>query len=168
MTILKEIYSDYDRMLIRGVTAMIWVVNANSNICRIYDYQKSPAKLTLIKEINHPENKLKKSEFLTADKPGHYQTSNAGHGTYSQQTDPKEHAIENFSREIAKELDHGRTSNIYNKLIIISPPHMEGLLKKHFDKHVKNLITHNIQKDLLHLPDHELLQYVQENTKYSQ
>ncbi len=48
-----------------------WIVLTDSNACRIYDYAKHPVKLTLVKEIFHPENKLKTSE-LVSDRPGHY------------------------------------------------------------------------------------------------
>lgn len=146
---------------------MIWVINTNTNQCRIYDYHKKPAKLALVKEISHPENRMKKSEYLTSDKPGHYRTSSSAHGTYSQDTDPKDVAIDDFAREIARELNHGRTTNTFEKLILITPPHMEGLLHHHLDKHVKDLVIHNIQKDLIHLSDHELLEYLQKNAKFS-
>lgn len=149
--------------------SMIWVVNTNSNICRIYDYQKTPAQLTLVKEINHPENKLKKSDYLTSDKPGRYQSSATGAaGAYSPHTDPKAAAIDQFSREIANELDHGRKTNAYKQLIIITQPHMDGLLQHHLDKHVKSLVTHTIQKDATHLGSHELLGFLQTNTHYSE
>ena len=148
--------------------SMIWVVNTNSNMCHIYTYQKSPAELTLLKELNHPENRLKKSDFLTSDKPGHYQSdpSHAG-GSYSQRTDPKEVAVDDFAREIARELNHGRTTHAYENLILITPPHMHGLLLQHLDKHVKELVTHTIQKDLQHLTDKELLTILKTNTQFS-
>ncbi len=147
---------------------MIWVVNTNSNMCHIYDYQKNPAQLILLKELNHPENRLKKSDFLTSDKPGHYQSdpSHAG-GSFSQRTDPKEVAIDDFAREIARELNHGRTTNAYESLVLITPPHMNGLLLQHLDKHVKERVAHTIQKDLQHLTDKELLALLKTNTKFS-
>ncbi len=146
---------------------MIWVVNTNSNKCHIYHYQKSPALLTLVKEIAHPENRLKKSDYLTSDKPGRYlsDTSGAG-GSFGQRTDPKEIAIDDFSREIAHELNHGRSTHAYEKLIIITPPHMNGLLFHHLDKHVKNLIVNTIQKDLQHLTEAELLTLLKTEAKY--
>ena len=147
---------------------MIWVVNTNSNTCHIYHYQKSPAQLTLLKELNHPENKLKKSDFLTSDKPGRYQSDPShGSGSYSQRTDPKAVAIDDFAREIARELEHGRATNAYDNLIIITPPHMNGLLIQHLDKHVKNLVSHTIQKDLQHLNDKELLALLKADTRYA-
>ncbi len=136
---------------------MIWIVNVNSNLCRIYHYQKSPAKVTLIKEIEHPENKLKPSEIVS-DKPGRYKG-----GMYSPHTDIKEVEFDHFAREVAKELDEGRVKSKYEKLILIAPPHMNGLLLQHMDKHVKELVMNNIQKDLIFLKDHELLNFVKEN-----
>lgn len=146
---------------------MTWVVKTNTNQCLIYQYQKKPASLILIKEISHPENRVKTGDYFTADKPGHFQSSSPdAHGSFVQRTDPKEAAIDDFAREIARELNLGRNTQAYEKLIIISAPHMNGLLLKHFDKHVKELITHNIQKDLQHLTDKELLAYLHEHTQF--
>lgn len=144
----------------------LWVIIANSNTCRIYQYCKKPAQLTLLKELQHLENRLKDID-LTSDKPGHYKSSNATHGAYSQPTDPKEIKIDGFSREIAEELDHGRNTNAYKNLIIIAPPHMNGLLFQHINKHVKDLVAHDIEKDLIRLPEHELLDFLREHTRYS-
>lgn len=143
---------------------MIWVVTSDQTICRIYQYKK-PGQLTLLKEINHPENRLRDID-LTSDKPGHYKTKNYTRGAYTQDTDPKEILIEDFAREIAKELDQGRTNNAYKKLILISPARTSGLLNQHLNKHVKEMIINNIHKDLLHLTDHELLSFLQENAQY--
>ncbi len=140
-----------------------WVVTTDTNTCRIYHYKKKPRELTLLKEIQHPENKLRDID-LTSGKPGHYKSSGSAHGAYSQPSDPKEIKITDFSREIAKELDHGRNMHAYEKLIVIAPPHMNGLLFQHINKHVKNLITHCIEKDLLHLDDHKLLDFLHEYT----
>jgi protein required for attachment to host cells len=143
----------------------VWVANINSNICRIYQYSKNPEQITLLKEIKHPENKLRDID-LTSDKPGHYKSSSATHGAYSQPSDPKEIRIDAFSREIAKELDHGRNTHAYKNLIIIAPPHMNGLLSQHMNKHIHDLVAHNIEKDLIHMSDHELLSFLRTHTQY--
>ena len=147
---------------------MIWVINTNSNVCRIYDYQKAPGALTLLKELKHPESRGKKENYLTSDKPGAYTAGDVAHGTHSPHTDPKTVEIEKFSREIASELDHGRKVNLFEKLIIITPPQMSGLLLNQLDKHVKEKVTHKFQKDLLHLSEKELLDYLKEHAKYAE
>lgn len=145
---------------------MIWVVAANSVTCRIYHYDKHPAKLTLIKEIFHPENRLKKEDYLTSDKPGHYQGGDASRGAFSPRTDPKDVEIDNFAREIAKELEQGRKTGAYEKFIIMTTPHMDGLIFSHTDKHVKKLIANNIQKDPQNFSQHDLLNYIVEHAQY--
>jgi protein required for attachment to host cells len=145
---------------------MIWVINSNSNLCRIYNYLKTPAQLTLLKELEHPEARMKSSDYLTSSQPGKYIAGDAAHGSYSPHTEPKTIEVEKFSREIAGELDHARKVNSFKKLIIISPAHMSGLLFNQFDKHVKELVTHKFNKDLIHLSEKELLDYLKENAKY--
>lgn len=141
------------------------VVNTNSNTCRIYHYDKQLSKLTLLKEISHPENKLKSGD-MTSDRPGHYQGGESSRGAYSPHMEAKEIHIDNFSREIAKELDQERIQKDYDELIMIAPSHMVGLLYQHLSKQVKNLVINKIEKDLLHLPNHELLEFLQTHTQY--
>ncbi|HSW93231.1 MAG TPA: host attachment protein [Gammaproteobacteria bacterium] len=143
-----------------------WVVTTDSATCRIYQYSRKTAHLLLLKELTHPENKLRDID-LTSDKPGHYKSSHNTHGAYSQQSDPKEIKIENFSREIATALDQGRNIHAYENLIIIAASHMKGLLFQHINRHVKDLVTHSIEKDLIHLPHQELLDFLRVHTQYS-
>lgn len=142
-----------NKMDSNGIT---WVVVLNSNSCRIFKYSKKHRQLEAIKELNHPENKLRDID-LTSDKPGHYKSSSSAHGSYSQQTDPKKIKIDNFVRGIANELEHSRNSQAYNKLIIIAADHINGLLHKHINKQVKKLISKNIEKDLIHQSNKDLL-----------
>ena len=144
---------------------MIWIMNSNSNVCRIYALNKKNAELILVKELQHPENKLKSSD-LTSDKPGRYQSSHTARGAYTQPSQPREIKVDNFYREIAKELDQGRCNQSYDELVIIAPPHLNGLLFQHLDKHVKDLIINNIKKDLLHLSDHELIKFLRVHIQY--
>lgn len=142
-----------------------WVVAANSNLCRIYHYDKKEKQLDLVKEISHPENKERDID-LTSAKPGRYQTSGSARSAYTQPTDPKEIKIDDYSREIAKELEYGRDTNAYEKLIIIALPREDGHLFHHMNQHVKELVAHNIKKDVLHLTHAELLDFLHKNTQY--
>jgi len=139
-----------------------WLVTTDSNTCRVYDYCVKAHKLNLVKEITHPENRLKDTD-LTSDRAGSYKVSGGAPGAFAQASDPKEIKKEEFSREVAKELDHGRNTNAYGALIVIAPPHANGLLLQHLNKHVKELISHNIKKDLLHLNNKGLLDFLHQH-----
>lgn len=145
---------------------MILVVNMNSVVCRLYQYRRAKEELNFIREWTHPESKLRDMEIMS-DKPGRYRGDGMGRGAFESRTDPKENEINIFAREVAKQLNLERSKNEYEKLIIIAPPHVNGLLFQHLDKHVKELITNNFQKDYFHLKDQELLQFLKENAQFS-
>lgn len=141
---------------------MIWIIIANSNQCRFYAFDKKQAEATLIKEISHPENKAKKGDYLTSDRPGHFATDASAHGAFSPHTDPKDIAVDDYAREIAHDLNRGRNAQAYKNLVIITPAHMSGLLNKHLDKHVKELVSLEIHKDVMQLSHSELVEYLRE------
>lgn len=145
---------------------MTWIVTADSASCRIYSYDKNHSKLQLLKELQHPESRLKAGDSLTTDRPGHYQKSKSARGAYSPHMDAKEVELNDFTREIADELDAGRNNHSYEKLILISSPHMHGLLLQHLNNHVKNLVVNNIQKDLQHYSEHELIDFLKTHAQY--
>lgn len=145
---------------------MMWITIADTNSCRIYNYDKNHSKLLLLKEIQHPELRLKIGDTFTTDRPGHYQANESARGAYSPHMDAREVGINNFSREIAEELDKGRNNNSYKQLILIAAPHMHGLLNSHLNKHVKNLVISHIQKDLQHYTDDELINFLKTHAQY--
>ena len=134
------------------------IVVANSNCCRIFDYQK-PGNLTLVKEINVPENKLKNRE-LSADRPGRYHSNATSKGAYTPSCDMREVHIDNFARTMAHELEHERSHHDYEQLVVIMPAQMGGLLRHHLNKNVKALIVRMIKKNIASFNNRELLAYL--------
>lgn len=142
---------------------MKWIVTANTNSCRIYEHHDNA--LNLLKEINHPENKLKDSE-IGSDKPGRYNSSHSmSRGVYAPHTEIGDIQDSDFAREIAVELNEARNKNAYKELIIIMPAQIEGLFLKHLNKNVKDLITLTLQKNIMHLSEKELSAYLDDYKK---
>lgn len=139
----------------------MWFITANTNSCRIFNYDKKSKNISLIKEIHNPLGKLKSSE-ITTDRPGHFSTDTGARGAFEPHEDPKENEAEHFSQEIAKELDIGKRTNQYSELIVAAQPHMSGLINMHLDKQVKESITNNVKKDYTHLSESELLKILGE------
>jgi len=138
-----------------------WLVVADSSACKIYAYHNKPKKITLVKEIQHPENSLKDID-IAVDKHGSYRC-NAGSGNFTA-SDPKQNHIEAFSREIAHFLNLDRKKHHFEHLILISPPHMGGLINQHFNKHTKKLLDMNINKSLIKYDETKLLSLVDKYT----
>ena len=138
---------------------MKWIMVANSNDCRIYEYDQNHKHLSLVEEISHPENKLKVHDW-TNDHPGHYQSQGTHRGSYVPENSPVDWSIDDFAREMAQRLDKGRNQHEYDDVTLLLPAKMEGLLGKHLNKHTKELIKLVVQKNLIFLSEHELNVYL--------
>lgn len=138
---------------------MSWIILANGNMYRIYNYEESHRELTLLKEMQHPESKEKISDLMT-DKPGHYKTREGSRGSFSPHSDPHENEIDAFLQTLAKEIETGRVTNQYNDIILIAPSHINGMLSKHINKHTK--VSGQILKDYTNFTQKELLNYLRD------
>lgn len=121
--------------------------------------------LKLIKEVVHPENKMKSSDMVT-DKPGKFIANDGAHGAYTPSSDPKENLINQFLHDVAKCINNDRAKNSFNRLIVIAPPSVEGILMQYLDKHVKSLIICSVQKDLIHANEKDLLKALENTPNY--
>lgn len=141
------------------------VLIADSTTCRFYDLQMKPMKLQLVREFNEPENRLKDSE-ITEDKQGRYQATEGqgtAHGAFQPRSDPKDVKIDDFAREIAKELDEQRKKNAFESLIFITSAKMTGLILKHCTDEVKKLPSLNFEKNMPWLSDNQLCDFLKDH-----
>jgi protein required for attachment to host cells len=140
----------------------LWILVAGGSEARIFATEKLSSDWVLKQEFSHPEAREKDVD-LVADKYGEVKDNFEARGSsYAEPTDPKETEIDNFARQLAKELNLGRTRNEYKKLVVIAPPHFQGLLTKHCDKHTLNLIIKHLEKDYTKLKQHELIPRLRE------
>lgn len=141
-----------------------WVITANSSEAYCYATKYLGRDINLVKEFFNP-NMRKKTHDLVTDKPGHYQSNegpSTAHGSYADPTDPKEVEAQKFARLLAEELDKARINHDFDHLIVIAPPHFHGLLNQHLNRHVLNLVTHQIEKDYTKLSMGEIKSYLEE------
>ena len=136
---------------------MIWVIAANATACRIFQYERNAAKLTLIKQIFHPENRLKSQDYLSSEGPG---------GPFSPRTAPKDVELNIFAREIGREIMCGRKTDAYDKLIVIATPQMGGLIFTHVDKLTEAMVMNYIHKDPQHFSPSDILAYLKKYASY--
>lgn len=134
---------------------MTWVIVANSNDCRIFDYQKSNKEIVLIKELNNPYA-LKKSSEMGEDAPGSFKARDAAHGSYSFRITPKEDEIEKFAHQVAMTMNEGRRKEMFDDLLLIAGPHINGMIHGSLDSHLQNSAK-RIEKDYTKLSEIDLL-----------
>lgn len=136
-----------------------WVIVADASSCRIYEYHRKPEEISLLKELMHPENQLKDID-LGHDRLGRYRGNGGGNGTFIPHSDLKKNKIRQFSMEIRDWLETARKRNLFKRLVVISPPHMKGLFRQFFSKHLNRMLDLNIDKDIAHMDQHQLLNVI--------
>lgn len=146
----------------------VWIMIANASQAYCYSCEQKSLhngklKLDLLETYEHPESRKKGSDLIS-DRPGHFQSS-VSHASYAGTSDPKETEADHFAREIAEILEKAHNKNEFEQLILVVPPHFQGLLNKHLSKNIEPLISHTIQKDYTKLPILDLQHQLQAQLK---
>lgn len=135
--------------------AITWILVANASLARLYENLGPNKGLKLVKELIHPESRLKNAELVT-DRPGSMPSRGNGHGSTQPQTQPKEHQAKVFAHELAQELYQGRTSNAFARAILIAPPNFMGMLNTVLDSPTAQMITDRFEKDYTKSPEPQI------------
>jgi protein required for attachment to host cells len=131
-----------------------WVLVAGEAEAKIYIHHTRDKSFTLHTTLDHPEGRARIHD-LVSDHPGRYNAGSST-GSYSQDHSPKDNENTAFALKIVHLLDHARTTNQFNELIIICLPHFYGLLEKHIGTELRKTITRHIMKNYLPMKEQEL------------
>lgn len=126
--------------------AITWILVANASLARLYANFGPKQGLKLVKELVHPESRMKNAE-LSSDRAGQMQASGSGHGAREQQTPPKLNAAKQFAQALAKELYLGRSRNEFARAILVAPPSFMGMINANLDGPTAQMITNRLEKD---------------------
>jgi len=140
--------------------ATAWILVANASEAKVYSNKGIGKGLEIIAKLSHPDSRKKTSD-LVSDRPGHMQGSGNGHGSRQPATDPKQHEHDIFARELAQQLDQGRTANSYQRLIVVAEAGFRGLLNGVMNSQVNSLVSDSIDKDYTKLNDKELATHLE-------
>ncbi len=132
-----------------------WILVANASQAKIYANGGPKKGLNLVKELAHPESREKSSD-LVSDRPGQMHSPGNGHRATQPKNDPKTNEARNFAQELARTLNHGRSTQQFHRAILIAPPAFMGLLNEKLDGPTANLVTERFEKDYTKATDKEL------------
>jgi protein required for attachment to host cells len=132
-----------------------WILVANASTAKLFANHGPKKGLQLVKEFSHPESRQKNADLVT-DRAGFMQSSGTGHGSRQPATEPKQYEAQNFSQELAQELQSGRTSNQVSRIILVAPPAFLGLLNAQLDGPTAQIVSERFEKDYTKASDKEL------------
>jgi protein required for attachment to host cells len=134
-----------------------WVVVADGSRARLF-FNQGPGKgLHPLPDgnisVEHPPTRE-----INADRAGRTFDS-AGEGRHAKEpsTDPHRNSKRVFAQKVANRLEQGHRQNAFDRLVLVAPPQALGDLRASLDKGVRTKVSGELNKDLTHLKDHELL-----------
>jgi len=94
---------------------------------------------------------------INSDRPGRtFDSHGRGRHAMEPPTDPRENEKQHFIRGLAALLDKEAKRGRYDRLVLVAPPKALGYLRSALSDSVREKITGEIDKDLVHLPMQEL------------
>jgi protein required for attachment to host cells len=71
-----------------------------------------------------------------------------------------QHETLQFARQLASQLDSGRTNGDYDKLVLVAPPEFLGQLRNNLSKEVMSMVSCQVDKNLVQKPAEVLRAYL--------
>lgn len=142
-----------------------WVLVAHGSAAKVIEVDRSSQQLKCVKEFEHPETALKDSEIHT-DKPGRtFQSAFPMRHAKENNEDPTDHERRVFAKKICDFLEKSYQENTFDNLILVSSPHLLGLIRKTMSTSLSKILAHEISKDLasLNLKDQEVIDKIKKN-----
>lgn len=133
-----------------------WVLLADGAHARLYLNEGDGEALVPVPGGTFDQPALPTRE-INAGKPG-LSFASAGPGRRRMQpgTDPHRQAKFNFAKELVAFLDEGHKRNRFDRLILVASPKALGDLRALLPIPVRNLVSGELDKDLLYLDEREL------------
>jgi protein required for attachment to host cells len=134
-----------------------WIVAADSSRARVLQVAGRD-QLEEIEDLVNPKGRMNDRELTTDAHPRFRGT--AGPGSDRQEMPAVEHEVELFTKQIGRFLDKARIDHRYDKLYLVAPPKMLGLIRKELGKEVEKLVREDFDKDLSWLSAQEIERYL--------
>lgn len=148
------------------------VVVADQSEARFYDMERRDGELRLAGRISDPSARLHDRD-LQSDRPGRkadrapIQSGRRGstpqHGVGSDRK-PRQHEAALFARRIADAVVAAQRADRFDRLVLMAPPGVLGLLRKALPLPLRRMIVAQIAKDLLHEPPGAVRTYLPPET----
>jgi len=130
--------------------ALTWVVTADSSSANIFEIQGIGAEFRPVTQLRHAESELRDSE-LVSDRQGRMSDSvgTGGRHAMTPHSDPRDHEMDVFAREVCHFIDNARSRNRFERLVVVAPPEFLGKLRNTITPASNKLVAESLAKNLL-------------------
>lgn len=134
-----------------------WVVVADGSRARLFLNEGPDKGLCPLPDgdiaSEHPPTRE-----MSEDRPGRtFDSAGGGRHAMEPPSDPHRHAKRAFAQQLAARLNQAHKRNAFDRLVLIAPPQALGDLRASLNPAVRKKVSGELNKDLTHLKDDELL-----------
>jgi protein required for attachment to host cells len=139
-----------------------WVIVAHRGGARFFSYLGRGKGLERIREVQHPEGRLKSGE-IDSDAPGvgRDRKGPARHPMGHEES-ASERVASNWARELAHALGKARVEGELDRVVLVAEPGFLGLLRGALDGPTGALVRDTVGKDLGHVRDADVARHLTE------
>ncbi|HKU39248.1 MAG TPA: host attachment protein, partial [Polyangiales bacterium] len=128
-----------------------WILVARRSGASIFSSLGSDHPIDLVREIDHPEGRLKAGE-IDSDRPGRsFDRGGQGRHALSVEESPTERIDERFASELAADLERARHAGEFNDLVIVAAPKLLGRLRSALSENTRKVVIAELGKDFVDL-----------------
>lgn len=135
----------------------LYILVADSGRAKVFSAETPLTSLEPVFDQVNFQGRKKASEVYS-DRPGSKQTSTGGYHSFAGERNT--HEDEKFSRQLCKFLCDAHEGKKFDSLILIAPPHFLGELRAHLHKQCQEVLLNTIHKDLVKMPDRDIIDHV--------
>lgn len=139
-----------------------WVLVAHESGARLFEARGPGKGLQLVREVFHPEGRARNRD-IDADRPGRAFPrggSADNRSAMSREEGAHERVVSDFARELANLMREGRVGGRYQRLVLVAPPRLLGLLRSSLDPTTAQCVVGSLDKDLAFADASELAEHV--------
>ena len=131
---------------------------------RVFESRGPGKGIDLVETIEHPEGRMRDRD-IDSDRPGRSFRKDSGdprRAAMSRKEGPHDRAVSNFARALTDKLQQARMENQYERLVLVAPPRLLGLLRSSLDGPTAQLVVGSLDKDLASSKEAELIEHLGE------
>jgi len=137
-----------------------WFLVADSSRARLYNVEKHNAPLVEVEDFDHPEGRLHEGD-LVSDRPGSDGgTLGQGRRVFDDKISARQQEDIRFAAMLAEHLNALRNAGEIERLVLVAPPAFLGLLREKLGKETMELVTNQVDKNLVQQPPEVLREYL--------
>ncbi|MFO1189907.1 MAG: host attachment protein [Alphaproteobacteria bacterium] len=134
-----------------------WILVADGARARLL-VNEGPGKGIRPLEAHENPHMHDRTRDLGTERPGRVQESaNAARHSMEPRVDWHTWEKHLFAKGLAESLNAAAAAGKFDRLVLVAPPHILGELRVALNKKVREKISGEINKDLTHMPDRDLL-----------